>query len=569
MSRKKIIVILSICSIGLFPPPVGSIVNAQDLTKPDCDKLHAQAMEESMLPVRPGEPGKSPFWNLHAKRFIYVPSFDFEHVSEAVKYRFIAISDANCKYYNFEAEKPWDLLSPIWKDLPIGIVYLKVEGLEKNGKVLGVAGERQFYRAAAYNGTYRKPVMDCISSARKNMRLLFGQNHYQRWITEGSPDPGYRLYCYPSKIIGAVIDGMVMHSGLSPENKETALLIARNAAKYLISISQPAGTPLEFFPPTYVDWKNAPSIAGKRKDQMMLFYPAIAGSAYLDLYDATKGKEFLKAAIRIADTYASLQLPSGSWPLIVNLKTGEPTQENLCVPTDIIVFLDRLITVHSMEKYRRTSEQAFNWIMDNPMKTFHWQGQFEDVGFSHNYSNMERGKPLAFAKLLLSRAKDDPQNVEMAEELIRFAEDQFVVWERPLPREMFRTTEHPIPGKVYLTDKWLTPCALEQYSFYTPIDASVASAISTFQKAYEVTGKDLYLAKAYSLANNMTVAQDIGGGIYPTYMIDVYQKPKPSEYWSFGKSKSFEYWDGWINCATMSAKAMLHLGDLQAEKKSN
>ena len=560
--KKRILafIILLLLSFTLF-------VQAQDWKKSDWDKFHAQAVEESMSPVRPGEPGKISFWNGHARRFIYVPSFDFKPVSEAVKYRFTAISDANCKYYTFEAEKPWVLLSPIWKDLPIGIVYLKVEGLDEKGNVLGVAGERQFYRAAAYNGPYNEPVMDYISSVNKNMRLLFEEGHYQRWIKEGTPDPGYKLYCYPSKIIGTVIEGMVLYSELSPENKETALLIARNAAKYLISISQPAGTPLEFFPPTYVDWKNAPGIAGKRKDQMMLFYPAIAGSAYLDLFEATKEKEFLKAAVRIADTYAKVQLPSGSWTLMVKIKTGEAMQKNLCVPTDIINFLDRLITVFSMEKYRKISEQAFIWIMENPMKTFHWQGQFEDVGFSHNYSNMERGKPLAFAKLLLSRARENPRNLEMAEELIRFAEDQFVIWERPLPREMFRTPERPIPSQVYLTNKWLTPCALEQYTFYTPIDASVASAISTFQKAYEVTGKDLYLAKAYSLANNMTVAQDIGGGIYPTYMIGVYQKPKPSEYWSFGKSKSFEYWDGWINCATMSARAMLHLGNLQAEKE--
>ncbi|MDP8218265.1 MAG: hypothetical protein P9M03_06025 [Candidatus Theseobacter exili] len=509
-----------------------------------------------MLPVRPGEPGKSPFWNGHARRFINVPSFDFQPVSEAVKYRFTAISDANCKYYTFEADKPWALLSPIWKDLPIGIVYLKVEGLDENENILGVAGERQFYRAASYNGPYSKPVMDYISSANKNLHLLFGQKHFQRWITENTPDSGYRLYCYPSKIIGAVIEGMVMYSGLSAENKETALLIARNAAKYLISISQPAGTPLDFFPPTYVDWNNAPSVAGKRKDQIMLFYPAIAGSAYLDLYDATKEKEFLKAAVRIADTYARIQLPSGSWPLIVNLKTGEPTQEDLCVPTDIIVFLDRLVTVYGMKKYHQNSEKAFTWIMENPIKTFHWQGQFEDVGFSHNYSNMERGKPLAFAKLLMSRSKDDPHSLEMAEELIRFAEDQFIVWERPLPREMFRTPNRPIPVRAYLTDKWLTPCALEQYHYYTPIDASAISAISAFHKAYEVTGKELYLAKAYSLANNMTVAQNLGGGIYPTNMSTAYMKQELAEYWV-----------GWINCATMSARAILHLGNLQAEKE--
>ena len=40
----------------------------------DWNRFHEQAAEESLLPIRPGKPGKSPFWNGYAKRFIYVPS---------------------------------------------------------------------------------------------------------------------------------------------------------------------------------------------------------------------------------------------------------------------------------------------------------------------------------------------------------------------------------------------------------------------------------------------------------------------------------------------------------------
>ena len=28
--------------------------------------FHQQAVEESLVPIRPGEPGKSPFWNVYA-----------------------------------------------------------------------------------------------------------------------------------------------------------------------------------------------------------------------------------------------------------------------------------------------------------------------------------------------------------------------------------------------------------------------------------------------------------------------------------------------------------------------
>ena len=246
---------------------------------------------------------------------------------------------------------------------------------------------------------------------------------------------------------------------------------------------------------------------------------------------------------------------------MVWIETGEAVQENLCVPTDIINFLKRLERNYGKEEFRASSEKAFNWIMENPMKTFHWEGQFEDVGYSKHYSNMERGKPLAFAVILLSRSKEEPAYVAMAEELIRFAEDQFIIWEQPLPRELFRTKSRPIPGKPYLTSKWFTPCVLEQYDYYTPIDASSASAIAAFQKVFEITGKELYLAKAISLADNQTVAQDLAGGIYPTYQMDLSVEEKLAVL-PPGSKDDQKVWNGWLNCATMTAKALLDLNEL-------
>jgi hypothetical protein len=55
-----------------------------------------------------------------------------------------------------------------------------------------------------------------------------------------------------------------------------------------------------------------------------------------------------------------------------------------------------------------------------------------------------------------------------------------------------------------------TPCALEQYVFMEPISAGAANVMETFQAAYEVTGKELYLAKAVALANAIMVARKEG-----------------------------------------------------------
>ncbi|MFO7671108.1 MAG: hypothetical protein R6W31_15735, partial [Bacteroidales bacterium] len=520
---------------------------------PDWKSFHHLAVEESLIPVRPGEPGKSPFWNGYAKRFIHVPSFDFKTIEKSVKYRYTATSDANCEVYSFESGNPTSLLSPIWKDIPVGIVYLKVEGLDQDQNVTGLAGEKMFYKAAPFHGPYHLPVTDYTSSVIRNMQALMEEDHYRRWSSESTPSEEYRLYCYPSKIVGSIIQAMTLYSGLSEKDREVAIRMAENAARYLLNISLPPGAVLEYFPPTYLDRANSTTVARERKDQLMMFYPALVGGAYLDLYDITKSKAYLDASVKIAETYSKTQRASGSWPMMVWMESGEAVKENLCIPTDIINFFDRLDQDYGITRFRKNSEAAFTYIMENPMKTFHWEAQFEDMGYSENYSNLERGKPLAFASILLRRSGEEPGYTDMAEELIRFAEDQFVVWEQPLPRELFRISWRPIPRKAYYTSKWFTPCALEQYDFYTPIDASSASAISAYQKAYEITGKELYLAKAISLADNQTVAQDLAGGIYPTYQMDLdgekrFSDPTP------GNNPQNGVWTGWINCATVTAR---------------
>ena len=75
---------------------------------------------EYLVPIRPGAPGKSPFWNGHASRLMYVPSFDFPAASGGRTYRFRAVSEADGKEYSFTAEQPWAPLTPIWEQLPVG-----------------------------------------------------------------------------------------------------------------------------------------------------------------------------------------------------------------------------------------------------------------------------------------------------------------------------------------------------------------------------------------------------------------------------------------------------------------
>ncbi|MCK4966638.1 hypothetical protein KAS50_06385, partial [bacterium] len=189
--------------------------------------LHQQASEESLIPIKPGVPKKSPFWNQHSIRFIYAPAFDFKKMKEASYYLFTARSYANNRSYTFKDEVPWASLSPIWKELPAGQVLLKVEGCNDKGKVLGAVDVRLFNRGAVFTGLYHKPVLDYIESARRALKYLYELEHIKKWENGKKPDFSYGYYRYASKIIGAVVNSMVMYSKISkPEDISNALSIA-------------------------------------------------------------------------------------------------------------------------------------------------------------------------------------------------------------------------------------------------------------------------------------------------------------------------------------------------------
>jgi hypothetical protein len=176
---------------------------AQETLLPDQATLHAQAIEESMIPIRPGVPGKSPFWNRYARMFAYVPSFEFTKVPGAVHYRFTATAKADGKDYVFVVANPWATLAPIWPDVPVGDVALKVEGLGREGQVLGLAGTQAFYRAAVFNGPYGKPLMEYRQSARRALESMYRQKYVRNWKVNGKPDEASNsLYSYPDILIG-------------------------------------------------------------------------------------------------------------------------------------------------------------------------------------------------------------------------------------------------------------------------------------------------------------------------------------------------------------------------------
>ena len=273
----------------------------------------------------------------------------------------------------------------------------------------------------------------------------------------------------------------------------------------------------------------------------MMIYPSYVGKSYLLLEEKVKNQKYLDAAIKIGEFYLKTVKLNGSWNLIIDAETGETVSDNSCDPlTNIVPFLELLYERTGDEKWKTLSDNAISFIERDRLPRYDWEGQFEDSGLSANYSNLTHYGPAALAMYYAKHYSDDEEKMKIAEDLVRYIEDQFVVWNRPAP--WCKDCDD--------TSMWPVPCALEQYNWYVPIDASAANVINTFVAMYKAGRGELYLAKARALADTITRVQHEDGMI-PTHWMD---------------EKTLKGHNFWVNCLIATANAVLALSELTEDK---
>ena len=506
-------------------------------------KLAREEYADSKNAIHRGGLNGNSFWNVRATRFMYCPSFDFTPINACNNYLYEAV-DEDGKKYEFRANTTTELLTPIWDDLKVGQVQLFVYALNKNDEKIATVGARSFYKAAPFTGDYGPAVFDYRTCAEKAYEYAFSLPLVQLWADKNAVLSGYELYLYIAKMNSAIINGMLNYAKLSPKNKEAAINIAVNAADYLISISAPKGSPLEGLPPTYHNPENKKDFyegiseaAKKREKENMLLYPASAGSAYLNLYKAIGDKKYFDAALIIGEYYLNNVCENGTWHQLVSVETGEPTSNAYCIPTVISNFLYMLYDITGEEKWNELAANGMNYIRATCLKTFHWEGQFEDAPISVQYSNMSHFSADALIRDIAKNHSDNEEEIAIAEELMRYVEDQFVIWSNP----MKYTTQN------YDASIWNLPCGLEQYNWYVPIDSSTAVIMDAFRCMHKVTKKPLYLEKARALADSITRIQNQENGLIPTHWITPDCKETGGDFW--------------INCMFGTANYLFNMAD--------
>lgn len=517
------------------------------------DKFAIKAIEETndeANMIRPGGVNGRNFWNLNSTQFIFVPSFNFPTIPSTERYEFTA-TDCEGKVHTFTSSKPTAPLTPIWKDIPVGMVELKVEAIHWVTKHRYLAGARTFYKASAFPG--RDSLPERASSykecAIKAFEYAFNSSASQYWLNHAKPDPDYYHNVYPSKMIASLVDAMLSYAELKPQMAEKAMRLATNAADYLLSITYGADTAVEGLPPTYsfeglnkeiVD-ATAPAADG-RKDKVMLIYPPRVGVMYLELEKATGDKKYFKAAKRIAEYYKNNVLSNGSWYLLVSKDNNMPESDNCCCTFDILEFLNAFYKRTNEEVWHELENNYYKYISKKTLETFNWEGQFEDIKLSGNYLNLTHFMAGDFIEYIKENYPNDGKMLDTAKELLRYVEDQFVVWGDFAP-----WSNEYIDGKSY----WYSPAAMEQYFWYVPIDSSTADVLNDFLNVYEMTNDELLLEKACALGDSITRMQDSETGVIPTH-------------WT-KKDCTENLENFWINCLIHTGYMMMKLAKTTGE----
>ena len=255
----------------------------------------AAAEPDALVPVRPGGVNGQAFWNGHSDWFLYPPSFDFKKVPGAAKYRFTVLDDQHIAK-TFVADAPTASLAPVWGEIPPGLTSVRCEGLDAQGRVCGLAGERlRFWRQAPFKeGAYPPAKRPYAEAAALVYDYLYSRPSTRHLAKTGEMDFTYSRNAYPAKMGSAVISAMVQYASRRPERAAEALEIAKKQGEWLLKHSQPKGAPLAFFPPTYAGDKLT---AKKYAGECMLMYPVTAANAYLALFEVTKDAKWRDAAL--------------------------------------------------------------------------------------------------------------------------------------------------------------------------------------------------------------------------------------------------------------------------------
>jgi len=236
------------------------------------------------------------------------------------------------------------------------------------------------------------------------------------------------------------------------------------------------------------------------------------GIAYLKLYEITGEEKYCRAAIDCADALAgnvrevaadtnrfSRDYDSRSpWPFRVNARTGVVIDNYTSNVVEAVRLFDELVRIQNksglaperIESYLRARKIAWDWLYakNGPMKTYIWNGYFEDIPSDPKLQNRVQITPMETARYILQHPEYDPDWQINVSALLNWVASVF-------------STEGMDAIK-------------EQTWCYAPMGSHTARFASICALYYEKTGEQRFKEQAYRFYNFATYMCEESGYVW-------------------------------------------------------
>ncbi len=227
---------------------------------------------------------------------------------------------------------------------------------------------------------------------------------------------------------------------------------------------------------------------------------AIMALAYLELYQSTKIKKYVDAALLIATNLLKTQKPEGNWSFRVDPQTGKVKEEYTSSAIYAVMLFEEMEKLYPKLEFKPNGKRALDWIFNNPVKTMLFNGFYEDVGA--DTTNRTNWDCIDLAKYLLAHHRDNPSYLKIATKLNEYIEHTFIDKQHQYkPAEGIK----------------------EQLRCFVTMGIHSAHWASMMANFYRVTGDKSYKNRAVQTMNFVTYLQQENGRIlvsadqYPYY----------------------------------------------------
>lgn len=501
-----------------------------------------------------------------ARRYIHPPIVEWGHVPSVSRYELILIQDNQVLGVTpaisspKKIEKGWDATKP-------GRAAIFIQGFDADNKkialsqlfpfyiapdfeVVNASKAKYSYRQAAlkaFNALYDYEIPQKNESAKeldgKVLPVLLGAAEFKSGLFS------YSFPCLHDWIHVEML--LAMHKIADEKLKEKIIKYAYSVGEHLLMCRiQNEDYIYKNMIRGCANWSGGPAvgiIGSKDERDQRLVEPSKCGypaEALVKVYELTKDKKYLDAAVQIAEVLVKTQLNDGSWPARVDAKNGEVFCDYSTSVTSVVSFLERLNQHCPDNRWTQTSKHALEWLIKYPAKTHAWVVNYDDGGSGatkeNPYSGLSNWDLFAFVRYLAKNSDKIENAAYYIQNNLEWNDNHFV----------FYGSDPLLPFDPYY------PCVAEQgnptfypNNMWTPMDFHTANWALALLDAWRATQNVEYLHKAKAAGNTLTQYQ-LDNGRTITFMFDrvsgliagIWGSPSSEQFWPGGWAMSAWLW---------------------------